>query len=56
MHLPPLDGQPILRPRLLKMNQRTLPLTKQQMLQGGDGEELGIGEHVRNPHLIAFRE
>ena len=40
VQVPALDGELVLRPEPLDMNQRALPRAIQQMLQGGDGEKL----------------
>ena len=41
-HLP-LRGEPILDPQPLDMNERTLPLTKQQMLQSRQRQQVVFG-------------
>ncbi len=45
MQVLPFDRKPILSPLPLDMNERTLPLTEQQMLQCADRQELVFGEH-----------
>jgi len=42
VHETAFGGQPILRPRLLDMNQRALPLAECKVLQRGNGEEIGF--------------
>ena len=45
MKMPAFDGQRILYPHLLQMDQRALPLAKQQVLESGKREEVVFGEH-----------
>lgn len=45
MQMLPLNRQPVLGPLLLDVDERALPLTKQQVLEGGDREEIVFGEH-----------
>lgn len=39
-------GEPILGPETLNVDQGTLPLAEQEVLQGGNGEEVVLGEAV----------
>jgi hypothetical protein len=41
----PLGRKPILAPQTLDMNERALPLAEQQMLQSGEGQEIGFEVH-----------
>jgi hypothetical protein len=45
MQVLPLDGKPILSPLPLDVNQRALPLAKQQVLKRADRQELILGVH-----------
>src|SRR6185295_6917681 len=53
VQVPALDGERVLHPDLLEMNQRTLPLAKQQVLQGREREEVAFGEHFRSPRAAS---
>jgi len=47
VQVPPLDRQAVLGPKLLDVYERALPLAKQQVLQGGNGQKVVFGVHGR---------
>ena len=49
-----LDGVPILGPLPLDMDQRTLPLAEQQVLERGERQEVVFGEHPVHRISISF--
>jgi len=44
MHDSAFSREPVFKPELFNMNQRTLPLAKQQMLEGGQHEQVVFGK------------
>ena len=45
MQMLPLDRKPVLGPLLLDVDERALPLTEQQVLEGRNREQVVFGEH-----------
>jgi hypothetical protein len=45
VQMPPFERQRVLRPQPLDVDQHRLPLAEQEVLQGGEREEVFLGDH-----------
>ena len=45
MQVVSLNREGVIQPEALNMNQRALAFAKQQVLQGAEGEQVGLGVH-----------